>query len=136
MGCFFHSLEVPLPLEVGSAHQRCSGIQFTYPTRISKSSLFRRRVWVSSPKANTWVALFYPSRRLGIDARRLANPSLCSLHHRTTCDVYHQPFGLYLMLVLAHRLHGGTPCYVPSLTEHSQSNRRVVPSCKHGLTHA
>ena len=39
------------------------------------------------------------------------------------------------MLVLAHRLHGGTPCYVPSLTEHSQSNRRVVPSCKHGLTH-
>ena len=48
----------------------------------------------------------------------------------------HQPLGLYTMLVLAHRLHGGTPCCVPSLTERSQSNRRVVPSCKHGLTHA
>ena len=28
---------------------------------------------------------FYPSRRLGIDARRLANPSLRSLHHALAC---------------------------------------------------
>ena len=35
------------------------------------------------------AVFFYPSRRLGIDARRLANPSLRSLHHRTKCGVYH-----------------------------------------------
>ena len=50
-------------------------------------------------------------------------------HRRTMCGAYHQRrrTPLYLMLVLAHRLHGGTPCCVPSLTEHSQSNRAWLP---------
>ena len=43
---------------------------------------------------------FYPSRRLGIDARRLAIPSLRSLHRRTKCGVYHQPEGLD---IITHR---------------------------------
>ena len=33
----------------------------------------------------------YPSRRLGIDARRLAIPSLRSLHRRAKRGAYHQP---------------------------------------------
>ena len=33
--------------------REAQGIRFTYPTRRSGSSLTRRRVWVSSPKANT-----------------------------------------------------------------------------------
>ena len=61
---------------------------------------------------------------------------LCISSPREVRCISSAPMGLYLMLVLAHRLHGGTPCYVPSLTKHSQSNRRVAPSCKHGLTHA
>ena len=84
---------------------------------------------ISPPKnpRSSERGFFYPSRRLGISS---------VLRAYLAKRVSHQPVGLYLMLVLAHRLHGGTPCYVPSLTEHSQSNRRAVPSCKHGLTHA
>ena len=37
-----------------------SRIQFTYPARRSGSLLTRRRAWVSSPKANTWVT---PTKR-------------------------------------------------------------------------
>ena len=33
--------------------REAQGIRFTYPTRRSGSSLTRRRVWVSSPQANT-----------------------------------------------------------------------------------
>jgi hypothetical protein len=51
------------------------------------------------PKALAF-GIFYPSRRLGIDARRLAIPSLRSLHRRTTCGVYHQPLWGWISLRL------------------------------------
>ena len=44
-------------------------------------------------------------------------------NHRAKCGVYnlsHSDGMAYSLL--AHRLHGGTSCYVPSLTERSRSN--------------
>ena len=47
----------------------------------------------------------YPSRRLGIDARRLAIPSLRSLHHRAKCGVYHQGRIAPLYLITRQRAY-------------------------------
>ena len=61
-GC--HSIFTGFPQRIAQ------GNQFTYPARRSGSSLTRRRVWASSPLANTCGGKsdsgFYPSRRLGI----------------------------------------------------------------------
>ena len=38
---------------IEDSHHSAEGAGFAYPDRRSKSSLFRRREWVSSPKANT-----------------------------------------------------------------------------------
>ena len=59
---------------------------------------FHRLLSTKRELLSTKSSLFvYPSRRLGIDARKLAIPSLRSLHRHTKCGVYHQHFGLYLI---------------------------------------
>ena len=72
-------------------------------------SLVRAQQWEPKNSKSTDLEFFYPSRRLGMES-----------HRRWVWNPSHSDGMAYSLL--AHRLHGGTSCYVPSLTERSQSN--------------
>ena len=84
------------------------GMALVNTSKNGKALIIDKRDDPPSRKTTEHGGFSYPSRRLGMESTRKAR-----------C-ISSAPRGLYLMLVLAHRLHGGTPCYVPSLTEHSR----------------
>ena len=66
----------------------------TLACKAAAREIFFSKPRLSPPEKNSskqGEVFSYPSRRLGIDARRLAIPSLRSLHHRAKCGGYHQP---------------------------------------------